>query len=94
MMTRSLEEKPHILARNENEFINFQTKEILGIPPTLQDVLRAINQSRSEICYGITDSGNFSGERDTFLAVRYDLTKPLSEQSEETLDFLLEVISA
>lgn len=90
MMTYSLEEKPHILGRNEHEFIHFQTKEILGIPPTLADVLRALDGK---------DIGNVGGTfvKITFdnwetLNVEYDLTLPLSDQSEETLDFLLSVI--
>jgi hypothetical protein len=46
LMTWSLERLPHILASSENEFINFQTKEILGSPITLAVVLRAIQKER------------------------------------------------
>ncbi|MDQ0316383.1 hypothetical protein [Amorphus orientalis] len=55
--------------------------KILGIPPTLQDVLAAIPASL------------YNGEqvRKSVLD-HYNLTKPLSDQSEETLDFLLSVI--
>jgi hypothetical protein len=42
IVTYSVDPLPHVLARTENEFINFQTKEVLGSPITLAVVLRAI----------------------------------------------------
>jgi len=75
-------------------------KEILGIPPTLQDVLVAM-QNNIDAMYSIMPSSMVKWEgvfvtMDNINGIemrdKYDLTKPLSEQSEETLDFLLEVI--
>lgn len=66
--------------------------EILGHPITLSDVLRAMEQI-------LTDNGIYTKDayEQVFLQVisdpgRWDLTKNLSEQSQETIDFLWEII--
>lgn len=76
-------------------------KEVLGIPPTLQDVLRASRLSNtpsiqidmSGFLYRVAESPVDHPLSTAWeVGPRFDLTKPLSEQSKETLDFLLSVI--
>lgn len=78
--------------------------KILGTPPTLEHVLRAIEASQDvgDVVYGIDTAGTFleedneSGDlricRREGYNVECDLSKPVSEWPEATLDFLLEVI--
>lgn len=64
-------------------------------PIHLEDVLSAIDEQepRKKFFY-VSQNGAISYEKDVATAsgCDYNLTKPLSEQSEETLDFLLGVI--
>lgn len=64
--------------------------EIIGHPPTLQDVLLVIDIKRSgiETAYRTKSAGLDL----PFCEETYDLTKPLADQSDETLLALIELI--
>lgn len=71
--------------------------EILGRPITLEDVLRALKESKREWIYAIDCYGNlleynpeegWEVEVHEYNLFKWHLGKPLSEQSQETITFL------
>ena len=67
---------------------------IFGKPPELQNVLRALDKASEDIVMNL--EGNFMEyiyhEGLEYLGHTYDLTKPLHEQSEQTLEFLASLL--
>lgn len=87
LMSYSIEEKPHILARSEGEFINFQTEKNLGKPVSLEEILRMIKNK-----YGVD---NFSEKLFTDIPELLriiDLTRSLEEQDDEVLEELIKLV--
>lgn len=75
-------------------FYKDEIVEILGRPITLENVLIAIN--KKDIDYRIMKWGEnkiMLGVVDKRDGTLWQLNKPLSEQSEDTIDFLLELLS-
>lgn len=86
LVTYSVERLPHILAKTESEFINFQTKEIIGRPIRLADVLLAIDAAKPQR-YHIAANGQFyrAGKEGAIWNLRAD---DLDQQSDGTVSFI------
>ena len=73
---------------------DFKKFEILGKDPTLEDVMRAIE--KQGVCgrYYITQYGELfrTGFENDELVCHWQLGKPLSKQSDETVEKILEIL--
>lgn len=76
---------------------NVDKEAILGSPLGLEHVLRAIEKSKHSGHGGphlaVATCGTFVSQTNWDTGIAYDLTKPLSEQSEETIEYLLKILS-
>ncbi len=90
--------KLHCLDCNMNvyhSYIKGEIAKILGTPPTLQEILRAIHftaQTTTKDDKAIDSTGMFRDADSGGRLFQYDLTLPLQEQSEETLQSIYELI--
>ena len=71
----------------------FDNFEILGIPPTLSDVLLAISKANPEKEYLIMDNGMIREYLSNDKICTLDLTLPFHQQTEETIRALNELLA-
>src|SRR5688572_6597933 len=72
-------------------YVNRNEIEILGTPPTLQDVLRVVAEQIHSISFAVTNEHLiFDGKK--FGKESYDLTKGALDQSQEFLEWLWDII--
>lgn len=69
-----------------------EIKEILGIPPSLEHLLRAIKQKTMYVTVNIAGDGTAISTDKTDV-LHYDLTKPPLEQTSEVQEQLLELLT-
>lgn len=85
------------LIRSYTSITDGTEKEIRYYPSQLSDVLIAINENKSHNIDGvfIRDDGTFSVKHSITIIpmpIKWQLDKPLSEQSEETINFIAELL--
>ena len=79
---------------NEDDW-NSNSFEILGKDPTLEDVMRAIDKDNTSNCLEFYTDGKCFHQREIEswdYKFTWELGKPLSKQSDETVEKILEIL--